>query len=53
VKLNESERDESVAVFHRDGTRSYMKRWVSSREAITTAMIVAKRAGSCCRWDFR
>jgi hypothetical protein len=38
VKLNESERDEfSVAVF---------KRWVSPREALTTAMILAKRAGS-------
>ena len=42
-----TERDEfSVAVFYPDGTHSYISRWVSSREAVTTAMILAKRAGS-------
>jgi hypothetical protein len=40
-----TERDEfSVAVFYPDGTHSYISRWVSSREAVTTAMILAKRA---------
>src|SRR5215831_2934558 len=47
MKLNESELDEfSVSVFHHDGTRSYMKRWVSRREALTIAMILTNRAGS-------
>jgi hypothetical protein len=47
VKLNESGRDEfSVAVFHCDGTHSYLKRWVSRQEALTIAMILANRAGS-------
>jgi len=47
MKLNESELDEfSVAVFHHDGTRSYMKRWVSRREALTIAMILAARVQS-------
>ena len=39
----ESERDEfPVAVFYPDGTHSYITRWVSPREALTVAMVLAR-----------
>ena len=47
MELTESDRDEfSVAVFYGDHVHSYITRWVSPREAVVTAELLAKTNGN-------